>query len=228
MVWFEKAFKLSPFIRGAIRWVNLHRSKLGVLSIIALLLFSLSVSVVAAQTPYIASKTTDVTVGSNGLFVASEPSVGVMFTLEGTPGATGTITTAVYSGNPQATASFPEGVSLSHFIAIVFDMNADDFTRATVTVSYNDNELAGMDEPYSIYKYLPGSDSFVALTTDVDTTAKTMTVVLTGVDDPILAIGGLTVGPPPADLTTVWVIVAVAIIIIVVLAVLLVIRLRRM
>ena len=198
------------------------------IAIIGLLLFSLSVSFAAAQTPYITSKTTDVTVGSNGLFVSSEPEVGVMYTIEGTPGAVGSVTTVVYGGNPQATSVVPEGVSLSHFVAIVFDMNADDFTRATVTVSYNDNELAGMDEPYSVYKYLPSNDSYVALSTDVDTTAMTMTVVLTGVDDPILAIGGLTVGPPPADLTTVWVIVAVAIIIIVVLAVLLVIRLRRM
>ena len=126
-----------------------------------------------------------------------------------------------------ATSVVPEGVSLSHFVAIVFDMNADDFTRATVTVSYNDNELAGMDEPYSVYKYLPSSDSYVALSTYVDTTAMTMTVVSTGVDDPILAIGGLTVEPAP-DSTTTWVIVAVAIVIIVVLAVFLVFRWRRM
>ena len=144
-----------------------------------------------------------------------------------TPGAVGTVTTAVYSGNLQAIADVPEGVSLSHFIGITFDMNANDFTRATVTISYNDNELASMDEPYFIYKYLPGSDSYVALTTDVDTAAKTMTVVLNSVDDPILAIGGLTAEVPP-DSTTTWVIAAVAIVIIVLLALFLVFRWRRM
>jgi subtilase family serine protease len=109
-------------------------------------------------------------------------------------------------------------------------MNADDFKRATVTISYNDNELVGMDEPYSVYKYLPSSDSYVALTTDVDSVAKTLTVTLNSVDDPILAVGGLAAAPL-ADTTTVWVVVVVAvvaIVIIVVLAVLLVIRNRRM
>jgi hypothetical protein len=206
----------------------LHRSKLTVISIVVLLLFSLSIGLAVAQNPYVASKTTDVAVGSNGLFVASEPSVGVMYTIEGTPGAVGTVTTVVFSGNPQAIADVPSGVSLSHFIAITFDMNAEDFTRATVIVSYNDNELAGMDEPYFIYKYLPSSDSYVALTTDVDTTAKTMTVILTSVDDPILAIGGLTAEPVTGDLTTVWVVVVVAVVVVVVLAVLLVLRRRRM
>lgn len=206
----------------------MHRSKLGVVSIIALLLFSLSVSLVAAQNPYITSKTTDVTVGSNGLFVASESEVGVTYTIEGIPGAVGSVTTVVYNGNPQAIADVPEGVSLSHFIGITFDMSASEFASATVTVSYTDDDLVGMDEPYSIYKYLSGNDSYVALATDVDTTAKTMTVVLDSVDDPVLAIGGLTAEPVTGDLTTVWVVVAVAVVIVVVLAVLLVLRSRRM
>ena len=227
--WFEKAFKLSHFIRGAIRRLNLHRSKLTVISIIALLLFSLSVSVsLAAAQPLYQTITVEVTIGSNGLFIASEPDFGVSFTIEGTPGAEGLVVIDLYNGNPQVTADVPSGVSLSHFIAIKFDMLADDFAQATVTISYSDNDLVGVDEPYSIYKYLASTDSFVALSTDVDTTAKTMTVVLTGVDDPILAVGGLTVESPPPDLTTVWVIVAVAVIIIVVLAVFLVLRWRRM
>lgn len=225
--WFEKAFKLSYVIRGAVGCANLLRSKLGVISIIALLLFSLSVSVVAAQPDYGPPPTFDVTIGSDGLFVGSDSSVGVMVTIEGTPGAVGTATVAVFSGNPQVTASIPDGVSLSHFIAITFDMNADDFTQATVTISYSDNDLVGMDQPFSVYRYLPSSDSYVALSTVVDSTAQTMTVVLTGVADHILAIGGLTAEPAP-DSITVWVIAAVAVVIIVLLALFLVLRWRRM
>jgi hypothetical protein len=204
----------------------LNRPKLSLTLIIALLLFSLSFSLAAAQ-PLYQTKTVEVTIGSNGLFVATEPDFGVSFTIEGTPGAVGNVIIDLYNGNPQPIADVPSGVSLSHFIAIIFDMNADDFTRASVTISYNDNELASMDEPYFIYKYLPGSDSYVALTTDVDTAAKTMTVVLSSVDDPLLAVGGLTVEAPP-DMTTAWVVAAVAIVIVVVLAVFLVIRWRRM
>ena len=205
----------------------MNRSKLSVTLIIALLLFSFSVSLAATQPPLYQTKTVEVTIGSNGLFIANEPDFGVSFTIEGTPGAVGTVVIDLWNGNPQATASVPEGVSLSHFIAIEFNMPADDFTQATVTISYNDNELAGMDEPYSVYKYLTGSDSYVALTTDVDTTAKTLTVTLSSVDDPLLAVGGLTVEAPP-DMTTAWVVAAVAIVIVVVLAVFLVIRWRRM
>jgi hypothetical protein len=169
----------------------MNKSKIGVLSIISLLLllFSLSASLVCAQ--YSTEKTTNIVIGSDGVFTATESSVGVSYVIEGLPGAVGSATTVVYSGNPQVAADVPEGVFLSHFIAITFDMSADDFTRATITISYNDNELAGLGEPYSVYKYLPGSDSFVALTTAVDTDAKTMTVTLGSVDDPLFAIGGL-------------------------------------
>jgi hypothetical protein len=205
----------------------LNRPKLSVTLIIALLLFSFSVSLATAQPPLYQTKTVEVTIGSNGLFVATEPDFGVSFTIEGTPGAVGNVIIDLYNGNPQPIADVPSGISLSHFITIKFNMSADDFTQATVTISYNDNELAGMDEPYSVYKYLPGSDSYVALTTDVDTTAKTLTVTLSSVDDPLLAVGGLTV-EAPTDMTTAWVVAAVAIVIVVVLAVFLVIRWRRM
>ena len=204
----------------------MNRSKLGVLLIIALLLLSFPVSLVAAQSPY-KSKTVDLTIGSNGLFIETDSEFGMTITIEGTPGAMGIATLVVYTGNPQVTADVPRGISLSHFIAIIFDMNAAEFGSATITINYNDNDVAGMDQPFSVYKYLPDSDSYVELSTVVDTVAKTMTVTLNSVDDPILAVGGLT-AEVPEDMTTTWVVVAVAVVIIVLVAVILVLRWRRM
>jgi hypothetical protein len=166
----------------------MRKSKVGVLSIIALLLLSLSVSLAAAQ--YGSSKTVEVTIGSDGVFTATELDIGVSYVIEGRAGAVGTVTASVYGGNPQATAVVPSGVSLSHFIVISFDMSGDDFTRATVTVSYSDNDVANLVEPLTVYKYLPSNDSYVELPTTVDAASKTLTVTLIGVDDPLLAIGG--------------------------------------
>ena len=185
----------------------MNKSKLGVFSVIALLLLSLPAGLVCAQ--YSTEKTTYVTIGSDGMFNSTESGIDVSYVIQGVPGAVGSVTAAVYSGNPQATASVPEGVSLSHFVVITFDMNASEFSEAQIIISYNDVDANKLQEPYTIYKYLPGNDSFVELPTTVDAGAHTLSVMLSSVDDPLLAVGGLTVEASllsPSE----WVIVSVA------------------
>jgi hypothetical protein len=203
----------------------MNTTKLGVFSIIALLLLSMSISLVAAQ--YTTQKTTDVIIGSDGTFTATESDIGVTYMIEGASGATGSVTASVYSGNPQASASIPSGISLSHFIVITFDMSASDFTQATITISYSDGDVVNIGQPYTVYKYVADSDNYISLPTTVDAAAKTVTVTLTSIDDPLLAIGGATAQASTADMTTTWIIVTVAAIVIVLLAVFLVIRWRR-
>ena len=203
----------------------MSKSKLGVFSIIALLLLSLTVSMAAAQ--YETQKTTHVTIDTDGTTTVIEASLGVTYEIQGTPGATGDVTVTVYNGNPQATASVPDGVSLNKFIAIAFDMSASDFTQADITISYSDSDVEGLQQT-SIYKYTPESDSYLQLYTTVDTHAKTMTATLASVDDPILAIGGSATNPDTGVPATTWVIVIVSVVIIVVLALFIVYRWRKM
>jgi len=118
----------------------MNKSKLGVLTLIFTLLLSYSVAVAAAQ--YTTEKTTDIAISSSGTFVAVEPDVGISYQIQGTPGATGSVTAGIYSSNPQPTATIPDGVSLSHFVVITFDMNAADFGSATIVISYSDSETS--------------------------------------------------------------------------------------
>jgi hypothetical protein len=202
----------------------MHNSKLFVISIIALLMLTISVGVVSAQ--YSVEKTTAITIGSDGTFTATEPDVGVSYVISGSSGATGSVTAVVYSGDPQAIADVPSGVSLTHFVAITFDLAASDFDSAQITLSYRDSDVANLKEPYTIYKYMAETDSYVQLPTTVDTAAKTLTVTLTSVDDPLLAIGGLKAEDNPITASS-WIIVVIATIIIVALAVFLVYNWRR-
>ena len=202
----------------------MNNSKLTVLSIVALLILSLSVGLASAQ--YTPQKTTQITLDASGFYTVSEADLGITYVINGIPDASGSITATVYSGNPQATASIPQGVGLSKFTAITFDLDANDFTAATVTLSYTDSDLENLQAPYSVYKYLPNSDSFVEMPTIIDTEAKTMTVTLTGIDDPLFAIGGATiVDETPGTIT--WILVAIVAIIVVVVVVFFVIQLRN-
>jgi hypothetical protein len=202
----------------------MNKSKLGVIAIVTLLLLSLSVSLVAAQ--YTTQKTTAVTISSDGTFTASEPDVGVSYAITGTPGASGTVTADVYSGNPQATASIPNGTSLTHFIAITFNMNANDFSQATINITYTDSDVQNIQSPYAVYKYISNTNSYVALPSTVDTATKTITVTLLSIDDPLLAIGGATSTSGGLQAVT-WAIVIVSVIAIVLVAVLVVSRMRH-
>ena len=202
----------------------MNKSTIGAFSIVALLILSFTVGMVSAY----ATSTTPFTVGSDGTVTATDADSGITYSVEGTAGATGSVTASVQSGNPQATASIPDGISLNKFLVITFDMTASDFIEAQITISYSDSDVANLEQPYAIYKYLPESDSYVQLFTTVDTTAKTMSVTLTSVDDPLLAIGGSATSEDAGIPTVSWIIVTVTVVIVVVLAVFIVIRWRKM
>lgn len=204
----------------------ISKSKLGVISIIAILLLSLSISLVAAQ--YETQKTADVAIASDGTCTISDPDSGLTYVIEGNPGATGTVTTAVYNGNPQPSADIPAGVSLGHFVVVTFGMTSSDFSQATVTITYTDSDVANLQVPYSVFKYIPDTNSYVTLPTTVDTAAKTMTVTLTSVADPLLAIGGSSNADSTGSISMwAWIAVTVAVVFAVMIIAFTVVRIRR-
>jgi hypothetical protein len=201
----------------------MNKSKLGVLTLIVVLLLPYTVAFAAAQ--YGTEKTTDITISSNGTFTATEPSVGISYTIQGLPGATGSVTASIFTSNPQPAANIPDGISLAHFVVITFAMDPRDFSIATIVISYSDSDVNGISTPYSIYKYDADTNSFAAMPSTVDTNAKTITVTVTSIDDPLLAIGGNTSKNVEFS-TTSWAILAAAIIVIVFLGVFAFTRLR--
>ncbi len=192
----------------------IYKLKFHVFSVVVVLLLLSSVSFVAAQ--YATSQTTDITIGSDGKFTAVLDN-GVKYEIQGRAGATGSVTTAVYNGNPQPTASFPHGITLSRFIVITFDMDSNDFVGAKITFSYTANDVKNLALPYSIYKYLPGSNSYVELPSTVDTATKTISITLDSVDDPLFGIGGVAVEKKDVVSTTSWIMVAIGVIAVVLL-----------
>jgi hypothetical protein len=200
------------------------KSKFGVISVIALLVLSLSVGLVAAQ--YTTQKTTDLVIASDGSCSVSEADLGITYVVQGMPGATGSVSAALYNGNPQPSASIPDGVALSHFVVVTFNMDASDFSQATITFSYSDNDVQNIQSPYSVYKYVPESSSFVELPSIVDTAAKTIMITLDSVDDPLFAIGGAVVSDEPVTVVA-WIIVSACVIAIVSLSVFIVTYLRK-
>lgn len=202
----------------------MSKSKLRVIAIVTVLLLSLSVSLVAAQ--YTTQKTTKVTISSDGTFTASESDVGVSYLITGTPGASGTVTAAVYTGNPQTTADIPSGVSLTKFIAITFNMSAADFSQATINITYTDSDVQNIQSPYAVYKYMSSTNSYVELPSTVDTAAKVITVTLTSINDPLLAIGGATSTTGGVAAVT-WAIVIISVIAILLVAVFVFSRMRH-
>jgi hypothetical protein len=201
------------------------KTKLFVFVVIAMLLFSSIVTFASAQ--YVTEKTTDVTFTHGGTFSATESSVGVSYSIQGTPDATGTVTAAIYGGNPQADASIPDGISLTKFIAISFGISADDFSQATITITYTDSDVKDLQSPYAIYKYVSSTNSYVELPSTVDSAAKTITVTLTSVDDPLLAVGGTTATSNAGVPAVTWVIVIVSVVVIILVVVFVFSRLRR-
>jgi hypothetical protein len=189
-------------------------------------MLSLSVSLVAAQ--YETQKTADVAIASDGTCTICDPDLGLKYVISGNPGATGAVTTAVYNGNPQPSADIPSGVSLGHYVVVTFDMSASDFSQATVTISYTDNDVANLQAPYSVFKYIPDTNSYVSLPTTVDTAAKTMTVTLTSVADPLLAVGGSSNADSAAPISMwAWIAVTVAVVFAVMIIAFTVVRIRR-
>jgi hypothetical protein len=197
---------------------KMKKSKLITTALLFLLSLSMCAAVVTAQ--YITEKTTPVTIGPDGKFSGGELDIGVAYEIEGTVGATGSITAQIYNGNPQSTASIPESVSLTRFVAITFNMNPADFIKANIYITYTDADVANLQAPFTVYKYNPDTDSYVEVVSTVDTAAKMVTFTLNSISDPLFAIGGA-VAPQNTDgfSTTAWALLAASIAIIVALAV---------
>ncbi len=173
-----------------------------IVTILTVVFISLSPLGVLGQ--YQTQQTADVTVSSTGIaHVDQSLTAGnVAIDIVGTPGATGSVSTATYTANPQPDASIPNNVVLSHFVVVTFNMSSSDFKNATITITYTDADVAGMSSPYVLYKYNPDTNSFIALEGVVDTAAKTITVTLTSTTDPLFAIGGTTVAPTATPTAT--------------------------
>jgi len=202
----------------------LSKSKFGAFALVAVLFLLLSVSLAAAQ--YTTEQTTDVTIGSNGTFTATLPDVGVSYQITGVAGTTGTVTADGYSGNPQPTASVPTGVSLTDFVAVTFNIPSSDFSQAIVTLNYTASEVQNIKSPYAVYKYVSSSNSYVALPSTVDAGAKTITVTLSSISDPVLAVGGAKISSGSGLSTAEWIVIVVSIIVILLVVVFVVGRVR--
>jgi hypothetical protein len=170
-----------------------------------------------AQNPYSAPVVTNITINNSGSFTAAEADIGIIYQITGTPGSTGTVTAQVYNGNPQVTADIPDGITLTKFIVVTFDFDPEDFMQATLTFSYTDADIAGIKEPFVIYKYIAEADLYVQIDSVVDSTAKTITIILNSTEDPLFGIGGTTDNAATNEASSmIWIAVAVAVIIIVV------------
>lgn len=166
----------------------MNRSKSLTLLVSMFLLVMLSVSFASAQ--YMTEETTPVTVPSGGVATVDQSDeTGVSFEITAAAGATGSVTSTVYIDNPQPTGTIPEGITLTNFVAVTFNMDAATFTQAKIILHYTDSDVAGIPQPLAIYKYIPETNSFLLLPTTVDTTAKTLTATVNSPTDPLFAIG---------------------------------------
>ena len=202
----------------------MNKSKIIVLSLVALLAISIYAGSAVAQ--YETQKTTDFELDANGSFTATETAIGVTYEIQGSAGATGSISADVYSGNPMPSAIVPTGIGLTNFIIISFNMDPNDFTSGLITFSYTDDDVANLEPPFMIYKYLPDANLYVEMPTTVDEQAKTLTISLTSTDDPLFAIGGSEVENTDTE-STPWLLIAAVVIIAVVASVLVVLFLRK-
>ena len=196
----------------------MNNNKTKMFAILSLLLLSISISSVAALSPYDGAVTTDIAVSSSGTCTVCD-AYGITFNIQGTPGSTGTVSTAVLTENPQPNAA-PTGVSLTRFISVIFYMDAADFTQAQIVIPYTDSDIQGLQEPYSIYKYVPATDTYTQIPAVIDANAKTFTITVNSVEDPIFAIGGeATVGQTNGVSTIMWVALAASVAVIMMLVV---------
>jgi len=81
---------------------------------------------------------------------------------------------------------------LTHFVVITFNMYSGDFNSAQIHITYTDEEVANLQAPFAVYKYVASSNSYVLMPSTVDTAAKIVTVTVGSIDDPLFAIGSNT------------------------------------
>jgi hypothetical protein len=197
-----------------------NNSKFIAIAFLSVLIVSSFGALVSAQSGYTNEVTTPVTIGSDGTFSGTAEGVGVAYSIQGVAGSTGSVTAAVYNANPQSSASIPNGAVLTRFVVITFNMDAADFSSASIFITYTDADVEGIQMPFTVYKYVPSSDSYIELTPTVDTVNKMMTINVSSIDDPLFAIGGAPVlGDSDGVSTSNLAILAVSIVVIVVLVV---------
>ena len=140
-------------------------------------------------TPTVTYNTTT-TISTTGVeHITETNNTGISIDINGNPGTNVTVTINVYNSNPQPSATLPEGVTLTHYITVAFNMDPNNFTQATVTIHYSPSDVQGLTSPYGIYKYIPENNSYVELFTSNDLTSQTITVTLNSPNDPLFAIG---------------------------------------
>jgi hypothetical protein len=168
-------------------------SLVGLVTVLALVILTVSLSSAFAQ--YVTPVTTEVTISDNGVSHVDQTSTvgGVSIDIAGTPGTTGSVSTATYTTNPNPDAIVPADTTLTHFVVVTFNFAASDFQGASITISYTDADVAGMSAPFVLYKYIPESNTYVKLDAVVDTASKTITTTVSSTTDPLFAIGGKTV-----------------------------------
>jgi hypothetical protein len=206
----------------------------GFVTVFVVILVSFSSLPVLAQ--YETTKTANFTIPSSGIAHIDESTTtgGVTIDVAGTISAIGSAATATYTGNPQPHASWPANVTLTRFLAITINMEAIYFRNANITISYSSSDIKGINPPYTLYKFNPDTNKYVALNSVVDSSAKTVTVTLTSATDSLFAIGGTTaVVVTPAPLASpvspwIWVVVATVIIVVVLVVVLMLYRRRAL
>jgi hypothetical protein len=144
---------------------------------------------------------------------------GIAYEIQGTPGATGSVTADFPNGNQHTSASIPPGVKLSYFVTITFNIDAADFVRAKIFITYTDDDVSGIQLPFAVYKYVSSGDFFVEFSSyTIDVVNKLVTITVDSVDDPLFAIGGVSVDDDGIPLIA-WIILVVSTIIILVLVV---------
>ena len=65
-------------------------------------------------------------------------------------------------------------------------MYSGDFNSAQIHITYTDEEVANLQAPFAVYKYVASSDSYVLMPSTVDTAAKMVTVTVASIDDPLV------------------------------------------
>jgi len=165
------------------------KKRILLITLFGIFLFAAFSTLVSAQSPY-QTQTFPMTLDSSGTFSGNSEDVGLIFYIQGIAGATGSVTTQLYNGNPQPTASIPNGVTLAHFISVTVNMNPNEFTQATIYITYTDANVASIQQPYALYKYSADTNSYTPIQATVDTATKTIVVTLNSINDPLFAIGG--------------------------------------
>ena len=116
------SIKYYVVLRRKIQWGIAAAKKffcLACIVAVCVILFVLASSfVVLAQ--YATQQTANVTIPASGIDIIGQSSTigNVSIVICGTCGATGSVSTAIYNGNPQPDASVPSDVALSHFVAV--------------------------------------------------------------------------------------------------------------